>query len=791
MTTTAPLTVDVIVDRLRSTRRLTESLAAELAPEDQMVQSMADVSPTKWHRAHTTWFFETFVLGPHLTAYEPVHPVYDYLFNSYYEQVGERHPRAERGLISRPTCDEVAEYRAAVDRSLDELIDGADAELLAHISPLLELGTHHEQQHQELLLMDIKHVFSCNPLRPVYRLGTAAISGPAVDPVRWVDVGPDPIVSVGADGGFAFDSEGPRHRALVEPFQMADRLVTEREWLAFVDDGGYRRAELWLSEGWATVQDLGWDAPLYWDRQDGEWSIFTLGGSRPVLDATPVVHVSFFEADAYARWAGQRLATEEEWEVAATTVAADEAPNDLSTGALHPRPVSRASAASGVRQLLGDGWEWTASAYRPYPGFAPVDGAIGEYNGKFMSSQMVLRGGAPVTPAGHTRVTYRNFFTPGARWAFSTVRLARDHAPSDGKAARPSARHVATPTEVPGATASTVILDPAVTAGPTEAAAPTVDVHLGPDDLTAALRADVAAGLRAPQATLPPKWFYDDHGSELFDQITRLDAYYPTRCEREILTREAGAIVSASDADTLVELGSGTSDKTRLLLDAFTATGQLRRFVPFDVSEGILRWSADAIAEAYPGVRVHGVVGDFDRHLGELPRGGRRMVAFLGGTIGNYQTTARARLLAELSDALGPGDSLLLGTDLVKDPARLVTAYDDPEGITAAFNRNVLRVLARELGAEVDPDGWDHEARWNAEEEWIEMHLRARGRQRIVVPSLGIDRTFADGETIHTEVSAKFRRPKVQGELAAAGLELKNWWTDTNADFALSLSIKP
>ena len=767
MTTTSPLTADAIVDRLRQTRRLTETLTAHLAPEDQVVQSMDDVSPTKWHRAHTTWFFETFVLGPYQAGYQPVHPVYDYLFNSYYEQVGDRHPRAQRGLISRPTCDEVAEYRAAVDRSLDELVGSADHDLRATIAPLLELGTHHEQQHQELLLMDIKHVFSCNPLRPVYWFGTAALSGPPPEPVRWIEVAPERIVAVGADGtGFAFDNEGPRHDVLVDPFRLADRLTTEGDWLAFMDDGGYERPELWLSEGWATVQQEGWQAPLYWDHDGDGWSVFTLGGTRQVLEATPVVHVSFYEADAYARWAGHRLATEEEWEVAATTVAADDLPNDLAVGSLHPRPAAPGSAGR-ARQLFGDGWEWTASPYRPYPRFAPEAGAIGEYNAKFMSNQMVLRGGSPVTPAGHTRPTYRNFFPPAARWAYSAVRLASDGPDAEGPAVRRRA----------------------TTAAPTTAA-PTIDVHLDASDLSAALRADVVAGLRAEQATLPPKYFYDDRGSELFDQITRLDAYYPTRREREILEREAGAIATASRADTLVELGSGTSDKTRLLLDAFTATGQLRRFVPFDVSEGILRWAAAAIGERYPGIEVHGVVGDFDHHLSDLPAEGRRMIAFLGGTIGNYEPAARARLLADLADTLRSGDSLLLGTDLVKDPGRLVRAYDDPEGITADFNRNVLRVLARELGAEVDPDGWDHVARWDPDQEWIQMRLQARGRQRITIASLGLDRGFADGESIRTEVSAKFRRPQVEAELAAAGLRLVRWWTDAQGDFALSLATK-
>ena len=326
---------------------------------------------------------------------------------------------------------------------------------------------------------------------------------------------------------------------------------------------------------------------------------------------------------------------------------------------------------------------------------------------------------------------------------------------------------------------------------PNQGAPSRVDVHLSPADLDAALRADVASGLTAEPPTLPPKWFYDDRGSELFDEITRLDAYYPTRREREILTVRSGEIADASGADTLVELGSGTSDKTRLLLDAFTAGGRLRRFVPFDVSEGILRWSAAHIADAYPGLEVHGVVGDFDHHLGTLPTGGRRMVAVLGGTNGNIEPLARARFLADLAAALARGDSLLLGTDLVKDVDRLVTAYDDPQGVTAEFNRNVLRVLARELDAKVDPDGWDHVARWNAAEEWIEMWLRARGPQQIAIPALDLDRTFVDGESIHTEISAKFRRAGVEAELTAAGFEPRHWWIDPAADFALTLAAIP
>ena len=365
MLTSETIAAEAVISRLRATRRTTEALAEPLAPEDQVVQSMPDVSPTKWHRAHTTWFFETFVLGPHAAAYRPVHPAYDYLFNSYYEQVGDRHPRAERGLISRPTCEEVAEYRAAVDRALADLIVDADDDLLQAILPLLELGTHHEEQHQELLLMDIKHVFSCNPMRPAYRLGTAPVTGPVAEPVGWVEVDAPRICEVGATGeAFSFDNEGPRHEQLIRPFQLADRLATEGDWLAFIDDGGYQRPELWLSEGWATVQAHGWEAPLYWEREDDGWSVFTLGGTRPLLEATPVVHVSFFEADAFARWSGRRLATEFEWEVAASFAGAGDAPNDLGAGALHPRPAP--AGHGGIRQLFGDGWEWTASPYGAY-----------------------------------------------------------------------------------------------------------------------------------------------------------------------------------------------------------------------------------------------------------------------------------------------------------------------------------------------------------------------------------------------------------------------------------------
>ena len=316
-----------------------------------------------------------------------------------------------------------------------------------------------------------------------------------------------------------------------------------------------------------------------------------------------------------------------------------------------------------------------------------------------------------------------------------------------------------------------------------------VDVHLEPDAMARALAADVRAGLGSTPKTLPPKWFYDDRGSELFDAITRLPEYYPTRTERAILTAHADDVARATGADTLVELGSGTSEKTRLLLDALAAAGTLTRFVPFDVSEQTLRDAAATVAAEYDGVAVHAVVGDFERHLGTIPAGGRRVVAFLGSTIGNLAPGPRAAFLAEVAGLLGPGDALLLGTDLVKDPARLVAAYDDTAGVTADFNRNVLRVLNRELGADFAVDAFEHVARWDTDAEWIEMRLRARGPQRVRVHALGLEVAFADGEELRTEISAKFRREGFEAELAAAGLTVAHWWTDPAGDFALSLSF--
>ena len=401
-------------------RERTHRLCEPLVTEDFVVQTMEDVSPTKWHLAHTSWFFETFVLKPHLPGYAPFHEDYAYLFNSYYVQAGERHCRDRRGYLSRPTVTEVIAYRRHVDRHMELLFETVPAEKEEALQNLVEIGLHHEQQHQELILTDIKHVLSVNPLRPVYLPRTSEVAGPLPD-LAWVafDEG---LYEVGHQGeGFAFDNESPRHRTYLNGFKLANRLVTCGEYLAFMEDGGYERPELWLSMGWATVQERQWTEPFYWQKRDHRWYVFTLAGEREVDPDEPVCHPSYFEADAYARWAGARLPTEEEWEVAAASVPVHG--NFVDDETFHP---GQATEGEGLLQMYGDVWEWMRSQYEPYPGYRPLPGALGEYNGKFMCNQFVLRGGSCATSRSHIRPTYRNFFPPDACWQFTGFRLAQD-----------------------------------------------------------------------------------------------------------------------------------------------------------------------------------------------------------------------------------------------------------------------------------------------------------------------------------------------------------------------------
>lgn len=397
-------------------RQVSKQICQPLVTEDYGIQSMPDVSPPKWHLAHTTWFFETFLLLPHLAGYEVFHPKFGYLFNSYYESVGKRQPRPQRGLLSRPRVEEVYRYRVYVDQAMRSLLTIQSSP--PALKSLILLGLHHEQQHQELLLTDIKHILAINPLRPAYQPDLPPLTGAALIKEQWLDY-PGGLFTIGHEGAeFAFDNEAPRHQVYLQDYWLATRLVTNGEYLEFLQAGGYRKPEYWLSEGWTTVQTEQWQAPLYREQIDGTWWVMTLAGMLPLNPQEPVCHVSFYEADAYARWAGACLPTEAEWEVAAAQVPLQG--NFFESGHLHPAP---ALGTTRPDQIFGDVWEWTQSAYLTYPDYQPAAGAVGEYNGKFMCNQMVLRGGSCVTSGNHIRPSYRNFSPPAARWQFTGIRL--------------------------------------------------------------------------------------------------------------------------------------------------------------------------------------------------------------------------------------------------------------------------------------------------------------------------------------------------------------------------------
>jgi dimethylhistidine N-methyltransferase len=708
--------------RYRAVRQSSEALIRSLTPEDMQVQSMPDASPTKWHLAHTSWFFETFLLIPNLSGYRVFDTRFGYLFNSYYEAVGPRQPRPARGLITRPSVDDVLAYRAHVDGGMARLLEAGAGEHAA----LLDLGLAHEQQHQELILMDILNLFAVSPLSPAY---APPHGGPrrAAAPLDYVGF-EGGLVEIGHDGhGFAFDNEGPRHKVWLEPFRLADRLVTNGEWLAFMTDGGYARPEFWLSEGWARAREEDWRAPLYWREGEDGWMAMTLRGLRPVDPAAPVSHVSYYEADAYAAWAGARLPTEAEWEHASTQ--AWHEGEFLSSGRLVPQP---APAGQGLRQMFGDLWEWTRSAYGPYPGFRPARGAVGEYNGKFMAGQFVLRGGACVTPGGHVRASYRNFFYPYQRWMFSGVRLAMDGA-GEG----------------------------------------------------ASLRDDVLEGLAKARKQIPPKHFYDAEGSRLFEAITELKEYYPTRTEIGLLRQAAGEIAAEiPDGAALVEFGSGASVKTRILLDA---APQVAVYAPIDISGSALDQAAHAIRADYPKLTVAPLREDFTTAL-ELPQAttGRPVVGFFpGSTIGNFTPDEALAFLKGARRLLGEGSAFLVGADLVKDEATLVAAYDDALGVTAAFNKNLLARINRELSGDFDLDAFAHRAVWNAAESRIEMHLVSLRDQGVTVA--GRTFRFAAGETLHTENSHKFTLEGLAELAARAGWRLQRRWVSAHPAFAVVL----
>lgn len=411
-----------LLERYQALRRQTAELAAPLSPEDQMVQSCPEASPAKWHLAHTTWFFETFLLSPHLKDYRPFHPQFRTLFNSYYNAVGAQPEKAIRNTFSRPSLEEIQKYRGHTDDHMHRLLESG--EVSADVLQLVDLGINHEQQHQELLVTDIKHAFWTNPLRPAYKIRSARAAGEAPPPQK-PHAHQAALHEVGAHGdSFHFDNETPRHKVYIQPFRFASRLVTSGEYLAFMEDGGYSRAELWLSDGWNEAKAHAWSAPLYWEKAGTHWHQFTCAGMRPIEEHEPVGHISYYEADAFARWAGARLPSEFEWEVVASATKVEG--NFLENESFHPLPAHPANGEQPL-QVFGDLWEWTASGYLPYPGYKPLPGAVGEYNGKFMCNQMVLRGGSCVTPASHMRASYRNFFPPETRWQFSGIRLADDN----------------------------------------------------------------------------------------------------------------------------------------------------------------------------------------------------------------------------------------------------------------------------------------------------------------------------------------------------------------------------
>lgn len=688
-------------------RSHSEALVRNLEAEDRVAQSMPDASPANWHLAHTSWFFETFALVPHLEGYRVYDERFGYLFNSYYEAVGPRQPRPRRGLLTRPTSRVVNEYRRHVDAQMAHLFASEDIEQLESI---IRLGIAHEEQHQELMLMDILHLFAQSPLKPVFSPDWPRLQKRHRAQFRHH---PGGLRDIGAsDSTFAFDNEGPRHKVWLEPFEVSDQLVTNGDWLEFMQDGGYSRSGLWFSEGWALVQQEQWQAPLYWERstEGGGWLSMTLGGLRPLDLDEPVSHISYYEASAFASWAGARLPTEDEWEVAAR--------------------------AGLLANTDGELWQWTQTAYSAYPGFRASDDAIGEYNGKFMVGQMVLRGGSQVTPIGHTRVSYRNFFYPSQRWIFSGLRLARDSR---------SNRQTDTACEE--------------------------------------FRRSVVMGLSSARKATSPKYFYDERGSQLFEAICRTPEYYVTRAEDELLGRVAAEIAATvHENSVLVEFGSGASEKTRHLLEAAT---HIHTYVPVDISPAALEEAVARMVDAYPGLQIEPVVGDFTAAF-KLPverARGARVGFFPGSTIGNFSRTEAVGFLRAARKMLGARSRFIVGVDLIKDQEALIAAYDDSQGVTASFNKNILVRINRELQGDFALDEFDHAAVWNEERSRIEMHLVSRRDQ--IVRVAGRAFTFRAGESIHTESSHKFTVSSFSELAVTSGWAIQRYWLSAGEQFAI------
>lgn len=734
---TPKLSPSALRDKFLTVRRRSLAIAAPLSPEDCQAQSMPDASPVKWHLAHTTWFWETFLLERE-AGHRPFDPSFRVLFNSYYNGVGEQFSRPARGLLTRPPLERVRAWRAEVDARMDALLAaGPDEGTVA----LVELGLAHEEQHQELMLTDLKHMLAQNPLLPAYA-GRWPLSTITPMPRDWVRH-PGGLLEIGHAGdGFAFDNEGPRHRVWLEPFELATHPVTNGDWIGFIEDGGYSRPELWLSAGWDACRAEGWRAPLYWRETEEGWRCFTLHGEAPVDPHAPVTHVSFYEAEAFARWAGARLPTEAEWEAMAKGLPVQG--NFADSGALHPLAATRPAAPGRPAQMFGDVWEWTRSDYAPYPGYCPAEGAVGEYNGKFMAGQQVLRGGSCATPPGHVRASYRNFFPPATRWQFAGLRLSRDAAAD----AEPLVRRVAAP--------------PA-------------------DEM-----ARMTAGLLADPPAIASGHFYDTLGSRLFEAITELPEYGLTRAEAAIFEAHAADMANAVRARLgadyqLVDLGAGNCAKAEALLPLMAPS----RYIAIDIAGDFLETALARVRQGWRG-EVRGLAMDFAERF-ELPAdlGDRPSLFFYpGSSIGNFAPEKAAAFLARLKAEV-PRSALLIGADLVRDTGLLEAAYDDSAGVTAAFNRNILGVLNQRFGADFELAAWRHVALFNQQLSRIEMWLEADREMTVRWP--GGERRFARGERILTEISTKWTISRLTTLLEDAGFSDVRCWTSPDGSFAVAL----
>lgn len=724
-------TSNSLADQYQTIRQQTFDLCRHLEIEDYAVQGMVDVSPPKWHLAHTTWFFENFLLSQFIKDYVCFHPQYNFLFNSYYESVGKFHIRQNRGLLSRPTTHEIFSYRLEIDHQVISLLEKASLQDRITIDSILTIGMHHEQQHQELLLTDIKYNFFCNPLKPVFRKMEHAVQETCPS-LEWKTI-QGGIYSVGFDGeGFSYDNERPMHKIFIEDFELASRLVTNGEYLAFIEDRGYERPELWLSDGWKDIKASGRKAPIYWESKGNEWMQFTLSGMVPIHLDEPVCHVSFYEAAAYARWVGHRLPTEHEWEVA-SQASLPEKVHFIESEYLHPR-VAKADAD----QLFGDVWEWTQSPYTPYPGYHAPFNAIGEYNGKFMCNQQVLRGGSCLTPLNHIRSSYRNFFYPSSCWQCTGIRLVKDK--SQKKSSSPLSTKV-------------------------------IFLH------------DVVEGLRKSPKELSPKYFYDKKGSELFDAICKEPEYYLTRTEETLFKRAVKDLKECiPNPSSMIEFGSGNCEKIGYFLEQIS---QIQTVIPIDISKEFIQETAQKLASRFPLLSIHPLAADF-LELKSLPQhrdlqAKYPIMFFPGSTIGNFEPDVRNKILQNIASLIKPHGALLIGIDLIKDQTILEAAYNDKAGVTAAFNLNLIERINRELGGNFPIDSFAHRAFFNEEKSRIEMHLVCLDECSV---ALGNELfSFKEGETIHTENSYKFDLESFAETASSAGFKLSQSWVDPKEYF--------